>query len=104
MRGVRDPHRDAYEANDLSGGAPLTFALTREAYETLLVRLIRKTRPNVDFVKGTVTGLQRIDDTVDAVMIREEQTTERILKDVMFVVGENKCTPVRISRAAMLRY
>lgn len=90
---LKDPHETAYNEDDLKSDAPLSLAISREAYETLLRRLVKNGRTNVEFLSGTVTAVHRGKDGsgnhLDRVTIRTESGS--VQKDAKFVVG--KCSP-----------
>lgn len=71
-----EPYRECSQKNDIISGAPLTLPLSRAGYETLLRRLVKKSRPNVEFSCGTVVAVRKAEDTLsntnalDRVVIR----------------------------------
>ncbi|KAG9024545.1 hypothetical protein FRB95_011362 [Tulasnella sp. JGI-2019a] len=72
-----EPYREASNS-DKTSDAPLTLPLSRPGYENLLRRLVKKTRPNVEFIMGTVVGVRKdesedqsgLDTPLDRVVIR----------------------------------
>lgn len=53
---------DPYTTTDVNSGVPLTLPLTRDALETMIRRLVRESRPNVEFYAGSVTSLKASDE------------------------------------------
>ncbi|KAG8846693.1 hypothetical protein FRB96_001929 [Tulasnella sp. 330] len=70
-----EPYRECSDRNDITSGAPLSIPLSRAGYETLLRRLVKKSRPNVEFSAGTVIAVRDAKDalqsnTLDRVVVR----------------------------------
>ncbi|KAG8893437.1 hypothetical protein FRB99_001945, partial [Tulasnella sp. 403] len=53
---------DPFLTNDPDSGAPLSLSLTRDAYETMLRRLVKTTLGNVEIRTATVTGFKSAED------------------------------------------
>lgn len=74
--------------------APKTLFLTREAFEILLRRLVIKSRPNVEFVTGTVTGYIKGGlGTLSGINVRKPDAEGKESEEKMegaFVVGESR--------------
>lgn len=69
---------DPYLTTSMENGAPIQLAVTRDALETLLRKLVRETRPNVEFRTGTVTALNAttLGQQVEKATIRLQDGTE----------------------------
>ncbi|KAG8878549.1 hypothetical protein FRB97_002418 [Tulasnella sp. 331] len=93
IAGLMDPYQRAFEEDDIKNGAPLTLPLSREAYEVLVRRCVKNSRPNIKFVTGTVTGVTAYTahsgKGLHRVLFRTDVfgETEEIAKLVVVIVG-----------------